>query len=116
MSPKITHLHVDSTKACGRRIRQLRLERELSQRALAANTLGVSYAYISRIEAGARQPSLQAINRLANVLGVDPHWLATGEPDPVRTAAALVVDAWRSGDALAHPLHNLAHALNHREP
>lgn len=113
--PKITHLHVDSTKACGRRIRQLRLERELSQRALAANVPGISYAYVSRIEAGTRQPSLQAINRIAAVLGVDPHWIATGQPDPLHTAAQLVVTAWRSGDALAHPIRKLARAIHYSE-
>ena len=45
----------------GVRLKRLRLERGLSQRELAAP--GVSYAYISRIEAGARQPSVKALRR-----------------------------------------------------
>src|ERR1051325_8563674 len=43
----------------GERLRRLRAERGLSQRDLAGP--GVSYAYISRIEAGARRPSVKAL-------------------------------------------------------
>src|SRR6266508_2706620 len=43
----------------GQRLRRLRLERGLSQRELSER--GVSYAYISRIEAGARRPSVKAL-------------------------------------------------------
>ena len=42
----------------GRRLRRLRTERGFSQRELSGP--GVSYAYISRIEAGARRPSVKA--------------------------------------------------------
>src|SRR5437868_3472327 len=60
----------------GQRLKRLRLERNLSQRELAAP--GVSYAYISRIEAGSRQPSVKALRRLAAKLGVSAHFLETG--------------------------------------
>src|SRR5437764_11705589 len=60
----------------GQRLRRLRLERGLSQRELAGP--GVSYAYISRIEGGQRQPSLRAIRRLARKLGVTAQFLETG--------------------------------------
>jgi transcriptional regulator with XRE-family HTH domain len=62
----------------GERLRRLRLERGLSQRELAAP--GVSYAYISRIEAGARRPSVKALRKLARRLGVSPDVLETGSP------------------------------------
>ena len=39
---------------------------------------GVSYAYISRIEAGTRQPSVKALRRLAGKLGVSADYLETG--------------------------------------
>ncbi|HET9675684.1 MAG TPA: helix-turn-helix transcriptional regulator, partial [Gaiellaceae bacterium] len=52
----------------GVRLRRLRLERGLSQRELASQ--GVSYAYISRIEAGTRRPSVKALRMLARKLGV----------------------------------------------
>jgi transcriptional regulator with XRE-family HTH domain len=60
----------------GERLKRLRLERGLSQRELAAP--GVSYAYISRIEAGSRQPSVKALRRLASKLGVSADYLETG--------------------------------------
>src|SRR5256714_6298687 len=60
----------------GQRLRRLRLERGLPQRELAAP--GVSYAYISRIEAGQRQPSVKAIRALARKLGVSAQYLETG--------------------------------------
>jgi transcriptional regulator with XRE-family HTH domain len=60
----------------GQRLKRLRLDRGLSQRELAAP--GVSYAYISRIEAGTRQPSVKALRRLAANLGVTADYLETG--------------------------------------
>src|SRR3954447_2549230 len=60
----------------GQRLRRLRRERGLSQRELASP--GVSYAYISRIEAGARRPSVKALRQLAPKLGVSVEYLETG--------------------------------------
>ena len=63
-------------ESIGGRIRRLRLERQPSQRELASP--GVSYAYISRIEAGARRPSVKALRQLAPKLGVSVEYLETG--------------------------------------
>ena len=63
-------------ESIGQRLRRLRLERGLSQRELASQ--GVSYAYISRIEAGARRPSVKALRQLARKLGVSVEYLETG--------------------------------------
>ena len=60
----------------GQRLRRLRHERGLSQRELSSP--GVSYAYISRIEAGARRPSVKALRMLAKKLGVSADYLETG--------------------------------------
>jgi transcriptional regulator with XRE-family HTH domain len=60
----------------GRRLRRLRLEQGFSQRELSAP--GITYAYISRIEAGTRQPSVKAVRMLARKLGVSPEYLETG--------------------------------------
>ena len=60
----------------GERLKRLRLERGLSQRELSGP--GVSYAYISRIEAGARTPSVKALRMLARKLGVSVEYLETG--------------------------------------
>src|SRR5438094_10573862 len=60
----------------GQRLRRLRLERGFSQRDLAEK--GVSYAYISRIEGGARRPSVKVLRMLARKLGVTADYLETG--------------------------------------
>lgn len=67
----------------GERVRRLRLAQGLSQRELSGP--GVSYAYVSRIEADQRKPSLKAIRILARKLDVDPSYIETG--DPVSEAA-----------------------------
>jgi transcriptional regulator with XRE-family HTH domain len=61
----------------GQRIKALRLERGLSQRDLSAP--GMSYAYLSRIEAGERTPSLSALIALADRLETSALYLATGK-------------------------------------
>jgi transcriptional regulator with XRE-family HTH domain len=61
----------------GERIKALRRERGLSQRDLAAP--GMSYAYLSRIEAGERTPSLSALIDLADRLETSALYLATGK-------------------------------------
>src|SRR4051794_41430243 len=58
------------------RLKRLRREQGLSQRDLSAP--GISYAYISRIEAGARRPSVKALRMLAPKLGVSVQYLETG--------------------------------------
>src|SRR5207253_5803284 len=60
----------------GGRLKRLRLQRGFSQRDLSSP--GVSYAYISRIEAGARTPSVKALRKLAQKLGVSVEYLETG--------------------------------------
>src|ERR671933_2073982 len=64
------------TEPIGVRLRRLRLERGLSQRDLSSP--GVSYAYISRIEAGARTPSVKALRMLAKKLAVSVEYLENG--------------------------------------
>jgi transcriptional regulator with XRE-family HTH domain len=60
----------------GARLKRLRLQRGYSQRDLSSP--GVSYAYISRIEAGARTPSVKALRKLSQKLGVSVEYLETG--------------------------------------
>jgi transcriptional regulator with XRE-family HTH domain len=80
-----------AAETIGQRLKRLRLERGLSQRELAAP--GVSYAYISRIEAGTRQPSVKALRKLAAKLGVSADFLETGaELDPADTRELRLAD------------------------
>src|SRR5437868_7371532 len=74
----------------GDRIRERRLALGLSQRELACE--GVTYAYISRLEANTRQPSVKALRKLAPKLGVSAHWLETGEEDPAEELAQIVLE------------------------
>src|ERR671930_2770680 len=66
----------EQTETIGQRLRRLRTERRLSQRELSSP--GVSYAYLSRIESGTRQPSVNALRMLARKLGVSAEYLETG--------------------------------------
>ena len=74
--PRSLTTHIDSPKELGLRLREARERARLSQRQLSFP--GCTAAYISRLEAGARVPSLQMINQLAARLGVSAQWLATG--------------------------------------
>jgi transcriptional regulator with XRE-family HTH domain len=74
-------------ESVGRRLRRLRLARGISQRDLSGP--GITYAYISRIEAGTRQPSVKALRMLARRLGVTPEYLETGSELPALQAREL---------------------------
>jgi transcriptional regulator with XRE-family HTH domain len=63
----------------GDRIRKRRTELGLSQRDIAEP--GVTYAYISRIEAGTRSPSLTALVKIAEKLDTTALTLLTGRED-----------------------------------
>ena len=86
------HSHVDDPAAVGRRLKDARLAAGLSQRQLSFP--GCSAAYISRLEAGDRVPSLQLLRKLAAKLNADEQYLATGieqiRQDPPEAVAAEV--------------------------
>src|SRR2546426_1959446 len=75
-APDGSHGPTSPEETIGERLRRVRVERGMSQRELGSP--GVSYAYISRIEAGTRQPSVKALRRLAVKLGVTVEYLETG--------------------------------------
>jgi tetratricopeptide (TPR) repeat protein/DNA-binding XRE family transcriptional regulator len=75
------HSHVDDAGSVGRRLREARERAGLSQRDVAFD--GCSPAYISRIESGARVPSLQVLRELARRTSVSESHLAWGESEPV---------------------------------
>src|SRR4051794_41933292 len=74
--PRSLTTHIDSPRDVGLRLKAARERAGLSQRQLAFP--GCTAAYISRLEAGARVPSLQMVNQLAARLEVSGQWLATG--------------------------------------
>lgn len=74
--PRLKSTHVDDPAAVGRRLKEARERAGLSQRQLSFP--GCSPAYISRIEAGDRIPSLQLLREMGRRLGVSEDYLATG--------------------------------------
>ena len=74
--PRRKSTHVDDPSAVGRRLREARERVGVSQRQLSFE--GCSPAYISRIEAGERIPSLQLLREMGRRLGVSEDYLATG--------------------------------------
>lgn len=72
------------SKSFGARLRRMRKDRGLTQEALGGGEY--SAAYLSQLEAGSRSPSLDAVEFLAEQLGIDSGFLRTGmDPDlPLR--------------------------------
>jgi integrase len=64
----------------GQRLRQLRVERALSLRALAQRS-GVAFDTINKLELGHRPARLVTIRKLAKALEVEPKELMKGEND-----------------------------------
>lgn len=77
--PRLKAQHVDNPARVGERLRAARLAKGLSQRGLSFP--GCTAAYISRIEAGDRVPSLQLLREFGRRLGVSAEFLATGEAE-----------------------------------
>ncbi len=89
--PRRKSTHVDDPAAVGRRLREARERAGLSQRQLSFE--GCSPAYISRIEAGDRIPSLQLLREMGRRLGVSEDWLATGLDREVLAEDRTLLDA-----------------------
>jgi tetratricopeptide (TPR) repeat protein len=105
--PRQKSTHVDDPHEVGRRLRDARLRAGLSQRDLSFP--GCSPAYISRIEAGDRIPSLQLLRAMGERLGVSEDYLATGSRSPLMTDRnPVLVDA---EVALRLDDYELAHTL-----
>lgn len=86
----------------GERVRELREERHISQRELAAMT-GIDFTYISKIETGKNAPpSMKSIHAIALALSVD-------EYDLIELAGKTTVQVYRS---LTQRAYALLHAMN----
>lgn len=94
--PRRPSTHVDNPRAVGERLRAARERAGLKQRDLSFD--GCSPAFVSRIEAGDRIPSLQILRALAQRLGVGVDYLATGQDEVVGDPLLEAELAARSGD------------------
>ena len=65
---------MDLPKILGRNVRAWRKRREMSQEELALES-DMKRSYVSDIERGTRNPSVKAIERLAEALKVEPDLL-----------------------------------------
>lgn len=93
----------------GRRIKALRLRKELTQEALGERA-GLNYKYLGAIERGERNPSLKQLTKIARGLGVELHELLLvehEEPSISKLRAMiheLLKDAGRTELQLAYKL------------
>lgn len=69
----------DLQHVLGRRLREIRMERDLSQEKLAEK-LGFHRTYVGSIERGERNLSMQSLEELAELLGVRALDLLTDQP------------------------------------
>jgi transcriptional regulator with XRE-family HTH domain len=99
--------YISDLDALADRLYGLRDRREVSQRRLARE-VGVSPAYISRIERGERQPSLQTLEVIARALGTTTTYLMTGETTPLEKGLA-------AGGLDLHDLDGREHELLERQ-
>lgn len=89
----------------GRRLRELRLARGLSQAEVAAD--GLSTAYLSRLESGGRPPTAKVLEHLVERLGVQPSMFQTVALSPLGQALARAASA-DEGDESVLPLLDAA--------
>jgi transcriptional regulator with XRE-family HTH domain len=93
----------------GRRIKALRLRRQLTQEALGERA-GLNYKYLGAVERGERNPSLKQLVKIAQALGVEPHELLIVEqeepsvPTLQRMIQGLLHEASRAELQLAYKL------------
>lgn len=70
--------YIEEKKALGLRISRLRTDRGLSQREFAA-TIGMDRIYLSKIEAGITNPSLESLLKIAGGLDLELSALFCGQ-------------------------------------
>ena len=78
------------TKATGKNIKLLRVSRGISQINLAKK-IPMAQAFLSRIERGVQEPSLEMLGKIASALGCDPSELMKGRGEETSTALVPVL-------------------------
>ena len=92
LSPHLRYIYSDiMNKAFSQTLRKLRIERELSQQALA-NLMFVTRPTVARWESGARLPDAVMIKRLAEVLSVDVDHLLSAAAESEECPCVILVD------------------------
>lgn len=65
---------MDVVQLLGENVRYYRKQKGITQEQLAADA-GMERSYVSDMERGTRNPSVAALGRIADALGVEPHVL-----------------------------------------
>lgn len=73
---------MDVVQLLGENVRRYRKLRGLTQEQLALDT-EMERSYVSDLERGTRNPSVRAVGRLAEALGIEPHLLLMTETDDI---------------------------------
>ena len=68
------HRRMDVVQLLGANVRQHRKLKGMTQEQLAV-AAGMERSYVSDLERGTRNPSVAALGRIADALGVEPHVL-----------------------------------------
>lgn len=68
------HRYMDVVQLLGTNVRQHRKLKGITQEQLAV-AAGMERSYVSDLERGTRNPSVAALGRIADALGVEPHVL-----------------------------------------
>lgn len=83
-------------KRFGQRVKELRQATGLSQEAFA-DRCGFARSYMSRIERGGANPSLDAVQVVADALGIEVFRMFIADGEPTATASVLEVPFARDG-------------------
>lgn len=89
----------DRTKAIGERIKELRKQKNLTQKEIAMK-LGRTAAAVTQWELGITAPNGQNLIKLADLLGCDPQWILTGQ----HTQARDKISKWDGIDIPRSPI------------
>lgn len=73
---------MDVVQLLGENVRRYRKLRGLTQEQLALDT-EMERSYVSDLERGTRNPSVRAVGRLAEALGIEPHLLLMTETNDI---------------------------------
>jgi transcriptional regulator with XRE-family HTH domain len=71
---------MDVVQLLGKNVRHYRKLRGMTQEQLALE-VEMERSYVSDLERGVRNPSVKALGRLAEALGIEPHLLLTNEQE-----------------------------------
>lgn len=71
MNKSLRHVFMRMAEVFGKNVRRVRQAKGLTLEAMA-DEVGLAYSYLGEIERGRKNPTLDVVERIAEVLGADP--------------------------------------------